>query len=173
MAARNQITPSQLANQDPRRALGYGTTGIPGLIFVADLLPNGRIRLLRDSNVQNKFEFCNWISGTLTGFSGSAFQNAAVFPSGAYTIMAWVQGLASNYTQAYNSILTASFRRPASGDEVIVGASTKLFEGADVVGATSSIAGTTGGGVTINFTSNQAVLDYTWTFKAIIVSNVS
>lgn len=174
MGLRNEIIRQQFANSDPRRALGFGLTGVPDLVSVLDLFPAGRIRLLRDSTTTNKFELQDWSGGTLTGFSGSASQGLnTVQPKGAWTMLAFVQGLASDYTQGYYSLLTASFRRPAAGNEVIVGASTKLFEGASVVGATSSITGLGSGGISINFDSNQAVLQYTWSFKAIVVQNVN
>jgi hypothetical protein len=170
---RNQIIRQQFANSDARRGLGFGLSGAPELIGVLDLLPIGQLRLLRDSNLQNKLELGDWLGINLTGFAGTAVRTIAVFASSAYTILATVQGLASDFSQGYMSVLAASFRRPASGNEVIVGTSTKIFEAADVVGATSSISGNGSGGISINFASNQAVLQYTWSFKYIVVSNVN
>jgi len=169
---RNEIIKEQFANSSARRVLGFGLTGAPALAGLVDLIP-GQLRLLNDSNVNNKLELLDWIGGTLVGFSGTAPRTVAVPTSGIYTVIAWVEGLASDFSKAYASMLMATFRRPASGDEVLVGASTKIYEVSDVVGATSSISGSGGGGVSINFNSNQAVLQYTWSIKAIQIANVN
>lgn len=174
MGQRNEILKEQLANDSARRPLGYNNSGNPALMGLIDLIP-GQIRVLRgDGNVDNKFEILDWVGGVTTGLSGTVSRTPdQVKLKQVQTVVAFITGMAADYSEGYSAIAVATFRRAAAGDEVQIGATTVLLEHKSNVGGSCDISVAGSGGLSIDFDSGQGAKQYTWSVKAIVIANVN
>ena len=167
---RNEIVKEQLANSSARRILGFDDSGAPTLMGNADLVGYYMRWFLTAGDVQNRFQ----IETTWTGFnSGAGASGSQGYTSGfipvnsSLLILAFVNGVATDFTEGYGSVIASIWRRGAAGNAIQVGATTKLFEGKTNVGGTSGFADSSGNG-SMWITFDCGVFkSYNWNLSAI------